>query len=68
MLDFGDLDNLTERDAEDLQELKPKPRYVRCNQAIGMQSCNLPLGHNGDHEELHCCLCCTCSPCICNKR
>lgn len=42
-------------------------RYIRCNAAIGMQSCNLPLGHGGSHEHLHCCLICGCAPCICNK-
>ncbi len=45
-----------------------KLRYLRCNSPIGMQSCNLPLGHSGGHEHVHCCLICGCSPCVCNAE
>jgi hypothetical protein len=43
-----------------------KPEYGPCNRSIGFHRCNLPQGHNGACEYLHCCLNCGCRPCICN--
>jgi hypothetical protein len=43
-------------------------KYVPCGQDVGMQRCNLPLGHACPHDRVRTCLLCCSSPCICNTH